>query len=150
MLHHEELRLADYLVYTARIGYDILSKHIPIYVKEILEEYNESVPDSPREVHFVDNLPSKSWTTKFLSRHPILSFRAPEKPGAHRKKINITEEKIREWFDELDNFLLEDHKIDSNLFMSEGNAHRIFNADMCGFPLDESTGKKPDICMSFT
>ena len=143
LLPHEEMRLADYLTHAGRIGYGVLKKHVPILVKEILDDHDAKFPDSPREKCFTNNMPSLSWVSKFLARHPNLTLPTPEKMGFQR--TYISEDRIREWFDELANFLLLEHKIDANLFLSEENAHRIFNADESGFPLGESTGTSTDL-----
>lgn len=68
-----------------------------------------------------------------MKRHPELSARTPEHLGHQRKQV--TEHSLRQWFVDLENFLLEEHGIVARDFLVEENNGRIFNLDETGFPL---------------
>ena len=108
----------------SKIGYGVLKKDIPQLVKSILDkaesEENYVLTSGAK---FVDNKPSRTWTYRFLSRHPELSPRTPENLGFQR--AYITEDLFRSWFAELERFLETEHGISAKEFLTEANADRI-------------------------
>ena len=88
---------------------------------------------------FKDNKPSMYWVYRCLNRHPDVSARIPENLGHQR--TYVTEQSLRNWFEGLQQFLLQERSLDAVDFLSTGNAARIFNADESGFPLSGSNGK---------
>jgi hypothetical protein len=52
----------------------------------------------------------QKWYTNFLRRHPEISVREPE--GINKARAVVTEQSIRFWFSELQNFLEENNILD--------------------------------------
>ena len=75
----------------------------------------------------------KNWVTRFIGRHPEISPRTPQNLGFRR--THITEQRIREWFNTLADFLKSEHGIEAETFFTVENASRVFNLDESGFPL---------------
>jgi len=100
-------------------------------VKKLLDKDNRPNP-------FTDNLPGKDWWYAFLRRHPKLSMRSPE-PLQLARATACTEEAIRRWYVEFEQFLQVHGVVDPS---------RIWNADETGCPLCPSTGKV--LCLSGT
>lgn len=88
---------------------------------------------------FDGNLPSKTWVYRFLQRHPVLSGRVAENLGLQR--AYITEKTMRNWYDNLKNYLHNEHNIVAEEFLSPENGNRIFNLDESGFPLQGTAAK---------
>ena len=63
----------------------------------------------------------------------------PENLGFQRAAV--TETHIRSWFDDMKNFLQQEHDIKAEEFLAVPNAHRIFNLDESGFPLQGTNSK---------
>lgn len=142
MSEDQESRLVKFVIAMARIGYGVTKKELPFTVKDVLDAGDEEMRKegfSPEKEKFKDNLPSKCWVYRFLKRWPELSSRLPENLGHQR--AHVTEDKIRNWFNGLEDFLLEEHCINANDFLSTENGSRIFNLDESGFPLAGTNGK---------
>ena len=135
----QERRLIEWLVTMAKIGYGVVRNRIPIIVKEILDEAEKSGYEIQPGKKFVDNKPSVCWVYGFLKRHPEVSARTPENLGFQRAHVN--EERIRKWFQDLSDFLKDEHGIDAVDFFVEGNGDRCYNLDESGFPLAGTNGK---------
>ena len=73
------------------------------------------------------------WVYRCLNRHPDVSARIPENLGHQR--TYVTEQSLRNWFEGLQQFLLQERSLDAVDFLSTGNA------DESGFPLSGSNGK---------
>jgi hypothetical protein len=124
----------------ARIGYGVTKKEITLTVKSVLDAAEEDDAFISADMRkFKDNLPSKCWIYRFLSRYPDLAARIPENLGNQR--AYVTESIIRNWFVGLETFLKDEHDIDAKTFLTEENASRIFNLDESGFPLAGTNGK---------
>ena len=142
LTYDQEARLAKHLIYMARIGYGFSRTDIRPLVAEELKEMDknrESLGLEKLEIFGEDRMPSMTWVYRFLSRWPELSSRIPENLGYQRNAV--TEEKIRSWFDTLENFMEKEHGIQAKTFLCAENASRIFNCDETGFPLAGTTGK---------
>ena len=137
----QEESLKNHLLHMAKIGYGLSKKEIAPLIKEGLDKAEREDPDNYNEANrcFKDNLPSITWVYRFLSRHPELSSRTPEKLGYQR--TYITEGQIRKWFENLIAFLQEEHGINAATFFSQCNANRIYNLDESGFPLAGTNGR---------
>lgn len=126
----------------ARIGYGITKKDLPGVVKDVLDKGEEALKSKrlpiPPKV-FKNNLPSACWVYRFLNRWPEISSRLPE--NLSHKRANLTEDGIRSWFSDLDEFLLEEHNIVAEQFLCKNNSARIFNLDESGFPLAGTNGQ---------
>ena len=117
-------------------------KDIPLVVKSVLDKHREAViavGGDPPIMKFVDNKPSLFWVYRFIKRWPELTARMPETLGYQRTYIG--EAQIRNWFDSLEKYLLEEHQIVVRDFFTEENASRVFNLDESGFPLAGTNGK---------
>ena len=53
----------------------------------------------------------------------------------------MNEERIRDWFSGLKDFLAKEHNLNANEFLATENSSRIFNLDESGFPLQGTNGK---------
>ena len=137
-----EQSLVNFLLRSARIGYGVSKKELPQIVKNALDSRDENIRNSggivPKPT-FEDNLPSVYWVYRFMKRWPQISSRMPEHLGHQR--TYVTEENIRNWFNEFENFLREEHEIVAREFLCEENSHRVFNLDESGFPLAGTNGK---------
>ena len=104
-------------------------------IKNVLDAAEEqlSEPLTDEDRVFKDNTPNKSWVYRFVERNSELSARTPEHLGYMRKQVS--KEKLLDWFEGLKEFLRKEHNLDAETFLSESNAHRIFNLDETGFPL---------------
>lgn len=124
-----------FLKYRARIGNGSTRPEICTLIKEVLDkaEADTGIEVTNEERVFIDNLPPKSWVHRFVTRHKDISLRTPEHLGHMRKKV--TEKTLRDWFSELDKFLLEEHHIVAKDFFVPENSARVFNLDETGFPL---------------
>ena len=112
---------------------------LPQTVKCVLDQADREGIVSNTTAKFVNNLPSTGWVYSFLKRHPIVSSRIPENLGFQRAYID--EKGSRKWHQGLENFLREEHGINTAEFLSTENADRIFNLDESGFPLQGTNGK---------
>ena len=68
-----------------------------------------------------------------MQRHPTISARTAENLGYLRR--NITQEKIRCWFKDLEDFLLTEYSIVAKDFLKPENSNRVYNFDESGFAL---------------
>lgn len=80
---------------------------------------------------FKDDRPGQKWFAKFLARNNEVSLKNAEKARAQ-----VTEEPIRLWFREVEEYLDKIHKKDIL-----NDPKRIFNGDESGFALCPKTGK---------
>lgn len=78
--------------------------------------------------------PGEKWYRSFLRRHPEISIREAE--SINRARAVVTEERVRNWFMELKQFLEEQGALD---VLEEPD--RIFNGDETGFSLCPKTGR---------
>ena len=138
----QEQRLANYLLYMAKIGYGFIRKDIPKLVKEVFDSEDQDRAKrglDPTDVFGESHTPSMTWVYRFLSRWPELSMRLPEKLGYQREAV--TEGSIRRWFASLKQFLKDEHNITAEEFLTPANAERIFNLDESGFPLSGTNSR---------
>ncbi|KAJ4433386.1 hypothetical protein ANN_15645 [Periplaneta americana] len=101
-------------------------------IKDIITEDLEM--NANRKVPFKDNKPGRRWFESFMKRHPAVSERYAE--GINRARANVTEDKIRNWFSELHDYLKEENALD---ILEDPS--RMFNADESGFLTCPKTGK---------
>ena len=130
----QEKRLVNYLLYKAKIGNGLSRPDIALKVKEIFDSFEKENDEFTEDQRlFPNNLPPRSWVYRFVGRHKELSARTPQHLGHQRQRV--TEMGLRKWFDNLSDFLKEEHNIDAKTFLTPENSHRIFNIDETGFPL---------------
>ena len=135
----QESRLVNYLLWRSKIGIGVPPKDVPMIVKEVLDDAVSKGYIIPEDKKFKDNKPSSQWIYNLMKRHPQLSRRLPENLGFQRRRV--TEEVIRAWFSDFENFLQAEHNLVASEFMSEENGGRIFNCDESGFALQGNAGK---------
>ena len=138
----QEARLAKHMIYMAKVGYGYTRKDIrPLVAEEIklIDKNRANIGLEELKLFGEDRMPSMSWVYRFLSRWPELSCRIPENLGYQRNAV--TEEKIRSWFDSLEEFMIKEHNIQAQAFFTQENSSRIFNCDESGFPLAGTAGK---------
>ena len=131
----QEKRLSDFLIYRSKIGNGVTRPNIPFIIKELLDkdEKNSQLQEESKIKIFKDNLPDKSWVHRFISRHPNVLARTPDH-NVHMKK-QVTETLLIDWFQNLEDFLLEEHDLSAKDFLTKENSHRIFHLGETGFLL---------------
>lgn len=124
----EENRLVEWIIKISRAGFPLVKEDILCTVQRI-------IVNSQRETNFTENKPGKKWFDLFMKRHrQRLSKRTPE--TLTNIRASVTENQIRTWFNEVENFLRKE-----NLFQILENASRIFNCDESAFALCPKSGK---------
>lgn len=122
-----EKELVEWLIDIAKCGF-------PIKKSNLLDTVEKIIKDSGKQSRFKDNRPGRTWFIGFLKRHPEISEISAE--CISKAKATVTEESIRLWFTELEDYLIRTNNHDLL------NApERIFNGDECGFALCPETGK---------
>jgi hypothetical protein len=79
-----------------------------------------------RETPFKEGRPDDKWYSSFRKRHPNLTLREPE--ALTKSRAIITEEYIRKWFRELNDFIAE-----HNLQEVVKDPRRVLNGDETSF-----------------
>lgn len=87
-----------------------------------------------RETPFKEGRPDDKWYSSFRTRHPNLTLREPE--ALTKSRAIITEEYIRKWFRELNDFIAE-----HNLQEVVKDPRRVLNGDETSFSMCPKTGK---------
>lgn len=87
-----------------------------------------------RETPFKEGRPDDKWYSSFRKRHPNLTLREPE--ALTKSRAIITEEYIRKWFRELNDFIAE-----HNLQEVVKDPRRVLNGDETSFSMCPKTGK---------
>lgn len=113
---------------------DIAKCGFPVKKNELLDTVQKIINDLGNPNPFKDNRPGQTWYMNFLKRNPEISLRSAE--SINKARARVTEESIRLWFRELENFLKETGHQEV-LECPE----RIFNGDESGFSLCPKTGK---------
>lgn len=123
----DEKQLEDWCLKMSRIGCPLSRNILPQVVKNIL--------DTKKLLVFPpDNLPTRRWVDRFMTRHPNLSNRVPEHLG--HKRALITPLVIDKFFKDLKEYFLAEHGIDAEELLCIENSERIFNCDETGFFLN--------------
>lgn len=138
----QEDRLCRYVKYRSSIGSGVTRKEIPIIIKEILDQHEQdnNLDLTDEERIFANNRPCNSWVRRFICRQKDFHLRTSENLGHLRKQVSETQ--LRNWFIQLEKFLLEEHDIVAKDFLVSANGHRIFNLDETGFPLSATNDLK--------
>lgn len=122
-----EEKLAKWILDMAKCGF-------PLNKQELLESVSKIIEKSGTKTPFKDGKPGETWYQKFLKRHPQISIREPE--GINNARAAITENRIRIWFKELQEYI---KSIDAIDIFEEPD--RIYNGDETGFSLCPKSGK---------
>ena len=120
----EELKLAEWAMEMARIGYGRTRVQVSEMVKRLLDEDRRPNP-------FVDNYPGRDWWYGFLKRHPEISLCSPEQLKLSRAST-CSQERLSVWYNDYESFLKKN---------SISNPDQIWNADETGCPLCPKSGK---------
>nr|CAD7267128.1 unnamed protein product [Timema shepardi] len=122
----EELKLVTWLEDLAKSGF-------PRKPDDLLNSVQEIVKATKKETPFVDGCPGKKWYCSFIRRHLQLVTKTPE--SLTKGRARITEELIRKWFRELEDYL---DKIGEKEILSDPD--RILNGDETSFSMCPKTG----------
>lgn len=123
----EENRIKNCILNNAKLGF-------PLKEEDVKDSVQKVIKDFPRNTPFKDSRPGEKWMKLFLKRNSEISKRNTE--VISKAQAAVTEEKIRDWFQELDNFL-----------MNEGcrdvldDPSRIFNYDETGLQTCPKSGR---------
>lgn len=123
----EESILVKWLKQLATTGFPQKKTDLQNAVQKIILE-------NKRETPFKDGRPGEKWYSGFLKRHPDLVLREPE--GLTKSRAIITEEFIRKWFQDLNEFINE--KGIQDIFT---DPRRVLNGDETSFSMCPKTGK---------
>lgn len=110
---------------------DCTKMGFPINKDGLLSSVQKLVNELKLEVPFVNGRPGKTWYYAFLNRHKEISRKKAE--YIHGGRGAVTEQKIRNWFEEVKKMLGDDVEV-------LNNPTRIFNMDESGFALAPKTG----------
>lgn len=102
--------------------------------EDVKDSVQKVIKDFPRTTPFKDSRPGDKWMKLFLKRNPEIAKRNTE--VISKARAAVTEEKIRDWFQELDNFLMNESCRD---VLDDSN--RIFNCDETGLQTCPKSGR---------
>lgn len=123
----EEERLEKWILSKAVLGF-------PMHPDEVKDSVQRVLKIVKRPNVFKDDRPGKKWLTLFLQRHPNVTQRNTE--IISKGRASVTEEGIRTWFREMENYLISENAADILLC-----PERIFNADETGLQTCPKSGK---------
>lgn len=115
----EEQLLVQWLLNIAAAGF-------PATKLQLLDSVEMLIKKLKRPNTFKNNRPGRKWFKSFMKRHPILSERLTQ--NLTKSRSDVTEIKIRNWFQEVSSYLRE-----QNLLDVLKDPCRIFNADETAF-----------------
>lgn len=102
--------------------------------QELLDTVQKIIRDGEIKNKFKGDRPGQKWFEKFLAMNKEISLKNAE--GINKARAQVTEESIRLWFRELEEYL---DSIQQKDILSDSK--RIFNGDESGFALCPKTGK---------
>jgi len=94
--NEEEKRRKAWILNNATLGF-------PLKEEDVKDSVQKVIKDFPRTTPFRDSRPGEKWMKLFLKRNSEITKRNTE--VISKARAAVTEEKIRDWFQELDNFL---------------------------------------------
>ncbi|XP_023230152.1 uncharacterized protein LOC111630299 [Centruroides sculpturatus] len=101
---------------------------------EVKDAVQKVMKDMKRKNSFNDDRPGKKWLKLFLKRHPNIAVKNTE--VISKARAAVSKKMIRNWFQELNNYLREEHA--SDILQ---NPSRIFNAYETRMLFCPKTGK---------
>lgn len=122
-----EKKIAQWTVNIAKCGF-------PVRKENLIDTVTKIARDKGILNSFKNKKPGIRWYKSFLKRHPEISLREAE--GINKARAIVTEECVRSWFKDLNEFLE-----NNNCKEIMENPHRIFNGDESGFAMCPKTGK---------
>lgn len=123
----EETTLVNWMVHIAKCGF-------PATKLQLLDSVELLVKNLKRENSFKDGRPGRHWFEAFMRRHPDLTTRIPQ--NLSKARCDVTEEKIRNWFKEIEIFLRDNNYLDVTEI-----PERVFNCDESAFYLSPKIDK---------
>lgn len=123
----EERNLEEWIIGKAKIGF-------PMHKDDVKDAVCKVMKETGRKNPFIDDRPGDKWVSLFMKRHPKITQRNTE--IISKGKACLTEDSIREWFKDLEQYLKDENCLD---ILSDGD--RIFNADDTGVECCPKTGK---------
>ena len=123
----EEIRLRNWIIAKARLGFPMHPEEVKNAVQKILKECQRPNP-------FTDDKPGKKWMSLFLKRNKEIALKNTE--VISKSRAAVTEEIIRAWFVMVQEYLKEEDAAD--IFNDPG---RIYNLDEIGMQTCPKTGK---------
>lgn len=126
-LTKEEDVLENYILAMAKKGF-------PLHRDNLMNSVGKIMKETKREHLFPNGRLGESWFKAFLRRHPKVSEKEAE--PLTKARAAVTEEGVRNWFTNVENYFRE-QKVEDVL----ADPSRIFNADESGFQLCPKTGK---------
>ena len=127
LIQDEEQSLETWIKQVAKRGFPRKKIDLINTVQKIIDEDGRPNP-------FRNNRPGETWYRQFLKRHPNIAVRTAE--SVNKARGSVTEERIRNWFTELREYLQENDHLD---ILEDGS--RILNADETNFQLSPKSGK---------
>lgn len=92
----EELEIVNWILHRAATG-------IPATADELKDSVEDYVKAINRDNPFKNDRPGRHWFEGFKKRHPNIIYRTAQ--SLELVRANVTEEDLREWFDEIHTFL---------------------------------------------
>ncbi|XP_076398102.1 uncharacterized protein LOC105662856 [Megachile rotundata] len=96
----EEKSLVKWLSHIGDYGFPATKNQLLVSVEMLMKNLN-------RLNNFSNHRPRNKWYSCFMNRHPELSVRMSQ--NLTKARSNIIEQKIRNWFNEIENFLENNH-----------------------------------------
>lgn len=100
----------------------------PIWKEDLVCSVEQIIKDLKLPNNFTNNRPGRKWLFLFFKRHPECAMRTVEKLS--RIRAEVTEEKVRNWFNEVTEYLEVE-----NLLHVMTDSSRIYNLDETAFML---------------
>ncbi|KAF6198503.1 hypothetical protein GE061_008251 [Apolygus lucorum] len=130
LTQQEEDQIEEWIVKKAMLGF-------PLHPEDVKDSIQGLLTESPRENPFTNNRPGIKWFNLFLKRHPEIKKRNTE--VISKCRAEVTNENLEEWFNELNNFLVE-HDCE-DIFEDSTRGRRVLNLDETGCLTCPKTGK---------
>lgn len=123
----EENKIKSWILNNAKLGF-------PLRTDDVKDSVQKVIIDFPRHVPFKNSRPGDKWMKLFLKRNPEIAKRNTE--VISKARAAVTEDKIRNWFQELDTYLVSEGS--RNVL---NDATRIFNCDETGLQTCPKSGR---------
>lgn len=123
----EEMSLVTWILGLSDAGF-------PITKDQLLDTVQMILKKEKRDSAFVDNRPGRKWYESFRKRHPSIVEKQCQ--NLTRARADVSEEKLRAWFDDVHEHLTKMGHAD---ILTDPT--RIFNMDESGFFLNPKPGK---------
>ncbi|CAI6353666.1 unnamed protein product [Macrosiphum euphorbiae] len=123
----EENKIKNWILNNATLGF-------PLRENDVKDSVQKVIKDVPRVTPFKDSRPGDKWMKLFLKRNPEIVKRNTE--VISKARAAVTEEKIRDWFTELDLYVKNENCRDVL-----DDPSRLFNCDETGLQTCPKSGR---------